>query len=564
MKRGLKVMKFRQILTILLVTFHAPMKRGLKGNWCEKGRPLLCTTILLISSIRTASLADRGDDILPLVQSEKLKAHIITLQENVQQTPTPESGRLPPSDVLSYKPIVYRTRSSYHRDAVDNAAQYIENQFRRSPRLQIELEEFRGLKNVVATLPARHGSTSDRIFILCAHYDSIANRDNANWNPLISEAPGANDNATGVAAMLEIAHLLSQFNYNHELRFIALDGAEIGRQGSRNHAKEASQAGENIVLVINIDMIGFNWITDLVEVLTDGSDNSSVWIGEMALIANKWYDIGLEVRPIRDGPFSIGDHRSFWEEDYRAVTFTESTTPRRDSSSYEANPFYHTFRDTVDKINMQLVRKVTQLVLVTLDGLASQSHQSGSAPRVTIDSIPVANQNPVQITGRFESDFPVEIVLSPGNVLAQIDRSSRTYQAEVTMQLGENLVRATVVYPLGASSVEQTVLFEPDFEWISAAVFPNPARLTDELTQLRGEGNLPMEAMHIYIYASDGSLVKQKTGVPDGADPRIWRVWWNHQNASGREVATGVYVCKFEASVNGETYSRIKKLALVR
>lgn len=564
MKRGLKVMKFRQILTILLVTFHAPMKRGLKGNWCEKGRPLLCTTILLISSIRTASLADRGDDILPLVQSEKLKAHIITLQENVQQTPTPESGRLPPSDVLSYKPIVYRTRSSYHRDAVDNAAQYIENQFRRSPRLQIELEEFRGLKNVVATLPARHGSTSDRIFILCAHYDSIANRDNANWNPLISEAPGANDNATGVAAMLEIAHLLSQFNYNHELRFIALDGAEIGRQGSRHHAKEASQAGENIVLVINIDMIGFNWITDLVEVLTDGSDNSSVWIGEMALIANKWYDIGLEVRPIRDGPFSIGDHRSFWEEDYRAVTFTESTTPRRDSSSYEANPFYHTFRDTVDKINMQLVRKVTQLVLVTLDGLASQSHQSGSTPRVTIDSIPVANQNPVQITGRFESDFPVEIVLSPGNVLAQIDRSSRTYQAEVTMQPGENLVRATVVYPLGASSVEQTVLFEPDFEWISAAVFPNPARLTDELTQLRGEGNLPMEAMHIYIYASDGSLVKQKTGVPDGADPRIWRVWWNHQNASGREVATGVYVCKFEASVNGETYSRIKKLALVR
>jgi hypothetical protein len=540
------------------------MKRGLKGNWCEKGRPLLCTTILLISSIRTASLADRGDDILPLVQSEKLKAHIITLQENVQQTPTPESGRLPPSDVLSYKPIVYRTRSSYHRDAVDNAAQYIENQFRRSPRLQIELEEFRGLKNVVARLPARHGSTSDRIFILCAHYDSIANRDNANWNPLISEAPGANDNATGVAAMLEIAHLLSQFNYNHELRFIALDGAEIGRQGSRHHAKEASQAGENIVLVINIDMIGFNWITDLVEVLTDGSDNSSVWIGEMALIANKWYDIGLEVRPIRDGSLSIGDHRSFWEEDYRAVTFTESTTPRRDSSSYEANPFYHTFRDTVDKINMQLVRKVTQLVLVTLDGLASQSHQSGSTPRVTIDSIPVANQNPVQITGRFESDFPVEIVLSPGNVLAQIDRSSRTYKAEVTMQPGENLVRATVVYPLGASSVEQTVLFEPDFEWISAAVFPNPARLTDELTQLRGEGNLPMESMHIYIYASDGSLVKQKSGVPDGADPRIWRVWWNHQNASGREVATGVYVCKFEASVNGETYSRIKKLALVR
>ena len=535
MKWELRVMKFRQLLTILF-----------------------------ISSIRTASLADRGDEILPLVQPENLKAHIIALQENVRQTPAEESEILPPSDASANNPVAYRTRSSFHRDAADNASRYIVNQFRRSPRLEVEFEEFRGLKNVVARLPARHGSTSDRIFVLCAHYDSIANRDNANWNPLISEAPGANDNATGVAAMLEIAHLLSRYDYSHELRFIALDGGEIGRQGSLHHAKEASQAGEHIVLVINIDMIGFNRITERVEVLTDGSDNSSVWIGEMALIANKWYDIGLEIRPIRDGSLGVGDHNPFWIEGYRAVTFTESTTPWRDSRGYEANSFYHTFRDTSEKINLQLVRKVTQLALVVLDGLASQPLQSVSAPRVTIDPIPVANLNPVQITGRFESTYPVEIVLAPGNVLAHLDQSKRTYQAEVTMQPGENIVSATVVYPLGASSVEQVVLFEPDFEWISAAVFPNPARLTDELTQLRGEGNLPMEAMNIYIYAPDGSLVKQKSGVPDGADPRIWRVWWNHQNASGREVTAGIYVCKFEASVNGEIYSRIKKLAIVR
>ena len=99
---------------------------------------------------------------------------------------------------------------------------------------------------------------------------------------MISDAPGANDNATGVAAMLEIAHLLTRYNYDHELRFIALDGGEIGRQGSLHHAKKASQAGENIVLAINIDMIGFNWITELVEVLAYDSDDSSAWIGEMA------------------------------------------------------------------------------------------------------------------------------------------------------------------------------------------------------------------------------------------------------------------------------------------
>ena len=521
--------------------------------------------ILLISSLQSAaSFADRGDEILPLVQLETLKAHIIALQENLRQTPTPASESVPPLDASANNPVAYRTRSSYHRSAADNAARYIVNQFRRSPRLEVELEEFSGLKNVVATLPAQHGSTSDRIFVLCAHYDSIGDRDYAGWNPLISEAPGANDNATGVAAMLEIANLLSRYDYGHELRFIALDGGEIGRQGSLYHAKKASQAGENIVLVINIDMIGFNWVTELVEVLTNDSDDSSVWIGEMALIANQWYDIGLEILPVRDGSRSVSDHSPFWNEGYRAVTFTESTTPWRDSPSYAANSFYRTFRDTVEKVNLQLVRKVTQLALVMLDGLASQSLQSVATPRAAIDPIPAANQNPVQITGRFESTYPVEIVLSPGNVLANLDRFNRTYRAEVTLRPGENLVRATVVYPLGASSVEQTVLFEPDFEWISAAVFPNPARLTDELTQLRGEGNLPMDALNFFIYASDGSLVKQKTGVPDGTDPRIWRAWWNHQNASGRQVATGIYVCKFEASIKGETFSRIKKLAIVR
>ena len=113
-------------------------------------------SILLISSLRTAaSFADRGDEILPLVQSENLKAHIIALQENGQQTQTTASENVPPSDASGNIPVAYRTRSSYHRGAADNAARYIVNQFQRSPKLEVELEEFSGLKNVVARLPAQ-------------------------------------------------------------------------------------------------------------------------------------------------------------------------------------------------------------------------------------------------------------------------------------------------------------------------------------------------------------------------------------------------------------------------
>lgn len=396
----------------------------------------LCLILLILCLHASVISADRGDDLISLVQSETLKAHIIALQENVQQVSPRGSEQPRASGTPQKERIVYRTRSSYHRDAADNATQYIANQFRRSPRLKVEFEKFSGMKNVIAKLPPRRGSASDRIFIVCAHYDTKANRDRG-WNPLTSESPGADDNATGVAAMLEIAHLLSQFEYDHELRFIAFDGEEIGLMGSRHHAKKASRAGENIVVVINIDMIGFNWQTDLVEMLIKDSDEPSVWMSEVLLLANKWYHIGLEIRHTLDGSFEGSDHKPFWDNGYRAITFVESTKPWRDSPGYRANPFYHTSRDTVDKINMRLVRKVTQLALIGLNSLASQSPQAiTSSPSITIDPLPVANQNPVHITGRFESVFPVDIiVVDPGPVRAQLDRSNHTYSAEVTIEV---------------------------------------------------------------------------------------------------------------------------------
>ncbi|MCZ6680446.1 MAG: M28 family peptidase, partial [Candidatus Poribacteria bacterium] len=449
----------------------------------------------------------------------------------------------------------------FHRDAANNAAQYIANQFWRSPRLKVEFEDFSGMRNVVAKLPPKQDSASDRIFILCAHYDTKANRE-PDWNPLTLEAPGGDDNATGVAAMLEIAHLLSRFDYEHELRFIAFDGKEIGLMGSRHHAQKATRAGENIVAAINIDMIGFNWKVDGVEVVTDAP---SAWLEEAFSVANQWYGLDLTVRGTRDDPSDDSDHRSFWDKDYRAVSLTESTTPWRDSDGYEANPFYHTSRDTIDQINLRLVRKVTQLALVTLNSLAIRSSQKDkTAPEITIDSPTTADQNPVQVTGHFESLFPVEIFVDPGGVPARLDRSNQTYSANVFLNTGGNIVRATILDALGARSVEQIVRLTPEFEWQSALVFPNPSRQNDVLTVFRAEGNLPIDEMNVFVYTADGELVKQLPGVADRADARIWRVWWNHRVALGAPVAAGVYVCRFEVRVSEDTFSLTQKLAIIR
>ncbi len=507
---------------------------------------LACAIFLAALEISHAARSDRGDDILPLIQPEALEAHIVALQENVKP------GR---------QPIAFRTRSAYNREASDNAAEYIASQFRRSLKLEVGFEDAGGLRNVVATLPPSLTPASDRVFVLCAHYDSKADRD-VEWNPLISEAPGANDNATGVAALLEIADILSQFDYEHELRFIAFAGNEVGLVGSEYHAQKESEVNRDIMAVLNLDMIGFNWRKSQVVIVQDAS---SRWIGDVCRLANRWYALGLTILDARAELAENGDHTSFWGYDFPAVTLTESDAPRVDAHGYRANPFYHTPDDTVDNVNIVLVRKVAQLALVSLNCLASMpSERDASMPRVMVDPQPLARQNPIQITGQFETTFPIYIVASPGNITAQIDRENGTFTATVPLNTGENRIRVAAVHALGARSVQQTIVFEPDFAWKSALVFPNPSRKTNELVVFRAEANLPIEEMEVFVHSPDGTLVRKMKGAADRGNSRIWRAWWNRKNIYGLQSATGVYACRIEIVVKGKTYSRHRKLIILQ
>ena len=367
---------------------------------------------------------------------------------------------------------------------------------------------------------------------------------------------------TGVAAMLEIAHVLSQFDFEHELRFIAFAGKEVGLLGSEYHARNASEADQNIMAVLNLDMIGFNWISDQAVVVQDAS---SRWLGDVFRLANRWYAVGLEIRDAQAESVENGDHASFWANDYHAVTLTESAIPRIDSKGYRANPFYHTSDDTVGNVNVELVRKVAQLTLVTLNCLANMpSDPDVTMPRVMIDTQPLVRQNPIQIAGQFETPFPIYIIVHPGNIAAQIDRENGTYTATVPLKAGANEIRVAAIHALGARSVEQTIVFEPDFEWQSALVFPNPSRQTDELVVFRAEANLPIEEMKVFVYSSDGTLVKRITGAADRADSRLWRAWWNRKIVYGLQAAAGIYVCRIEILVKGNKYSRYRNLAILQ
>lgn len=517
---------------------------------------LLCIPLSVIAE-DSSNFLQRGDELLGLVQSDALEAEVVALQENVS---------------LGRNLHAHRTRSAHHHEATKNIVRYISNQFRRSPRLQVSEQVFGGIKNVVAVLPPRANASSKRIFIICAHYDTHAGRE-PNWNPLASTAPGANNNGTGVAAMLEIARLLSRYEYDHELRFVALGGEELGFLGSRFYVRNAStmaannntgdtvRGREHIVCVFNLDMFGFNWRSDLVEIV---SNNDSSWISRALIIANSWYNIGLKTRRTQDEFVDISSHKSFWDHGYNAVTLTESSTPWRDSQNYIANTFYHTSADTADKVNFRLVRKVTQLVLVTIDSLLTDMFDPmRQVPQVTLELPPTTKEDELEITGTFRSDFPIDIIVYPSQTEAVLDRETQTWTATVPLKQGKNDLRVIGQYPLGAVSAAQSTLLTQAFAWKDVVVFPNPTRSAG-LTEFRVEANADISEMRIAIYDSDGNLIKRIEGVADRLNQRLWRTWWNQQTSYGLAVSPGVYVCYISVVSKGETYTYLEKLAILR
>lgn len=534
------------------------MSSQLRGVWRTQISASAIFLFFLCVCLRITTAADdqflsRGDELLTLVQSEALEARVMALQENIGN-----------SQAL-------RTRSAHHREATDNIVRYITNEFRRSPRMEVTEQIFGGVKNVVAILPRRPLSSSNRIFIICAHYDTQAVRE-PNWNPLVSIAPGANDNGTGVAAMLEIAHLLSRYEYDHELRFVALGGEELGFLGSRHYVQEAAAIGrnhgqdtdrqrENVVGVFNLDMLGFNWRSDLVEIVTN---NNSAWIGRALIIANTWYDIGLKIRRTQDEFVDISSHKPFWDNGYNAVTLTESSTPWRDSQNYDANPFYHTAADTADKVNFNLVRKVAQLVLVTIDSLLTDMfHPERQPPQITLQLPLTTAESELEVTGTFHSGFPIDIVIHPSRAEAALNRETQTYTATVPLHPEVNTLTAIVRYPLGAVSVAKSILLTQPFAWKEVIVFPNPAR-SEGLTEFRVEANVDITGLQVLIYDSGGNLIKRIEGISDRLDPRLWRTWWNQQTSYGLAVSPGIYICHIVATSKGETYTYLEKLAILR
>jgi hypothetical protein len=205
-------------------------------------------------------------------------------------------------------------------------------------------------RNIVATLPGK--SVPDKVVIVCAHYDSYSN------NPR-NLAPGADDNASGTAAVLEIARILTEAPLDYTVKFICFSAEEWGLYGSRHYAQQAKSRGENIVGVVNMDMIAF---TDSVNPVLEVYVNpASSWLGNRYLEAAATY-APMSISKVNDSSATWSDHSPFWDQGYSALCAIEEASDR--------NPYYHRTTDTLDKLNMNYCLSVTRASLAATADLA--------------------------------------------------------------------------------------------------------------------------------------------------------------------------------------------------
>jgi hypothetical protein len=182
--------------------------------------------------------------------------------------------------------------------------------------------------NVVATIPGK--GNPDQIVLIGGHYDSYTS------NP--SYCPGADDNASGTVCAMECARILSNYDFNYTLVFVAFGGEEFGLYGSEGYAADAQARGDDIIGAVCVDMIGYLAGGDAMDL--DIIDNAgSQWIRDLAVDVGNLYVPEL---PIVDGSLPGGassDHASFWAHGYDAILFFE------DTDNY--SPYIHTANDIV-------------------------------------------------------------------------------------------------------------------------------------------------------------------------------------------------------------------------
>jgi Zn-dependent M28 family amino/carboxypeptidase len=253
-------------------------------------------------------------------------------------------------------------RNLYFMQSLSQAADFIENRFKEYG-YTVERETFecegKSCHNLKVEIPGTR--LPQEVIVVGAHYDSAG------------DSPGANDNATGVTALLALAQTFSKERPARTLRFVAFANEEppffkSDHMGSRVHAKRYREGHETVMAMLSLETIGY--YSDVkgsqiypppLSLFYPSTGNFIAFVGNLSSRSllrqvitsfrrNALFPSEGAALPSWIPGVDWSDHWSFWKEGYPAVMVTD-TAPFR-------YPEYHSFSDTPDKIDYERLARV--------------------------------------------------------------------------------------------------------------------------------------------------------------------------------------------------------------
>ncbi len=210
--------------------------------------------------------------------------------------------------------------------------------------------------------------------LVCAHYDSISELSSLEQPD--APAPGADDNATGTAAVLEFARASRNHAYRRDVIYICYSGEEEGLLGSSHFASKMATVGEPLLGVLNMDMLGYaDKLPEDADVVTN---RRSIWLYEYTRRAVDTYVPNLGVDVTVDDLMRRSDHAPFWAFGYSSILVIEDWP-----LIYKHG---NTSKDTPERLNFDVATTMTRGVVAAAASLASPT----SLPAVSsLDAVKV-------------------------------------------------------------------------------------------------------------------------------------------------------------------------------
>lgn len=229
--------------------------------------------------------------------------------------------------------------------------------------------------NIIVTFP---GTVSPEEQILyTAHYDSCVALTDV--NPL-ELAPGANDNGTGVAALLEAMPTFAKTSFDKTVKVIFFSGEENRMQGSTAYV--AAHSGDNIVGVINMDMFGNDPEDARCFEIHVGSMPESDPLGRAFETAIRDYGISLTYDYFNYVAYELGDHTPFWLAGIPAMTAMENFTTDSTEGGCGPRPYpknWHAPTDFIVDVNLPYAFDIAKAGTITVMRLAGAQPIQGQS-----------------------------------------------------------------------------------------------------------------------------------------------------------------------------------------